>query len=385
MVELLALLLPIAAATGWYAAQKKYRSAHLRARTTAFHQSFTRGVELLLLDRMSEALEALAPVIQSNREGLDLQLAVGHLYRRKGFVETALAIHQSLAEREDLSPQQRDFVAFQLGLDYLAAGLLDRAEAAFRGLLESTKYRVESLRQLLKIYQNERDWVQAIDCARELRMTQSRNGSGSVAQFFCELARNAGLKGDVAEAERLLRLALEDDARCVRATIALGNLCMDAGDWGGAAEVFANVEQQDPAFVSEVLPQWASCFDRMGKPSGLHSELRRIFLAYGNEEVACFLVDRIRRMEGEGAAREFLRESLGLRRSAKLGYKLLRSLGARFAAEEDRADLQLILASRPDPLAEPRGYRCSRCGFQGQELHWNCPSCQNWETIKPVS
>ncbi len=111
-----------------------------------------------------------------------------------------------------------------------------RAEAAFRGLLESTKYRVESLRQLLKIYQHERDWVQAIDCARELRMTQSRNGSGSVAQFFCELARNAGLKGDVAEAERLLRLALEDDARCVRATIALGNLCMDAGDWAEAAE-----------------------------------------------------------------------------------------------------------------------------------------------------
>lgn len=379
------MLLPVAAATGWYAAQRKYRDAQFRSRTNSFHQSFTRGVELLLLDRMSDALEALAPVIQSDREGLDLRLAVGHLYRRKGFVETALAVHQSLAEREDLSPQQREFVAFQLGLDYLAAGLLDRAETAFRELTGSTKYRVESLRQLLKIYQRERDWAQAIDCARELRLTQSRSSSGAVAQFFCELARDTGGQGDTAEAERYLRLALEDDPRCVRATIALGTLRMDRGDWLGAVEIFTRIERQDPDFVPEVLQQWARCADQIGASGVLHSELRRVFLAYGNEEVACFLVDRLMRLEGEAAAREFLRESLTLRRSAKLGDKLLRSLRTQLVSEEERADLQLVLAARPDPLTEPRRYRCSRCGFQGQELHWSCPSCQNWETIKPVS
>lgn len=385
MIEFLALLLPVAAASGWFAAQRKYRNHHLQTRASGLHHSFTRGVELLLQDRMGEALEALAPVIQSDRESLDLRLAIGQLYRKKGFVEIALAVHQSLAEQDDLNADQRDFVAFQLGMDYLAAGLLDRAESAFRDLVISSKYRLESLRQLLKIYQNERDWVQAIECARELRRLPRRADGDAVAQFYCELAELAVREGNHTEAERLLRLALDDNPRCVRATMARAALRMEHRDWAGAIAMFADVERQDADFVPEVLDKLSVCYERLSDLPGLHEELRRLFRNYGNEEVACFLVDRLGRLEGEAAAREFLRESLGFRHSAKLGYKLLRSMRTQLAADEDRADLQLILASRPDPLTEPRRYRCLRCGFQGNELHWNCPSCHNWETIKPVA
>jgi Predicted N-acetylglucosaminyl transferase len=29
-------------------------------------------------------------------------------------------------------------------------------------------------------------------------------------------------------------------------------------------------------------------------------------------------------------------------------------------------------------------YKCTQCGFDAKSLHWHCPSCKNWNTIKPV-
>ena len=32
---------------------------------------------------------------------------------------------------------------------------------------------------------------------------------------------------------------------------------------------------------------------------------------------------------------------------------------------------------------QPR-FRCRQCGFSGQTWHWQCPSCREWETTRPV-
>ena len=33
---------------------------------------------------------------------------------------------------------------------------------------------------------------------------------------------------------------------------------------------------------------------------------------------------------------------------------------------------------------QPR-FRCRQCGFSGQSWHWQCPSCRQWETTRPIS
>jgi lipopolysaccharide biosynthesis regulator YciM len=35
-------------------------------------------------------------------------------------------------------------------------------------------------------------------------------------------------------------------------------------------------------------------------------------------------------------------------------------------------------------LEQHSGYACRRCGFKAKSLHWQCPSCKRWATIKPV-
>lgn len=382
MLELLALLLPVAAASGWYAAYKHYRSDHLRHRAKSLHESYTRGVGLLLQDKIDEALEALSPAIHSDAEGLELRLAVGHLFRKKGQVEKALAVHESLSGHSGLTKEQSDFVQFQLGMDYLAAGLLDRAEASFKALLETDRYRSESLRQLLKIYQRERDWWQAIDCSRQLRRLQKLPHGETVAQFYCELADQALTAGDARESERLFRTALEEDAHCVRATIGVGMVLMDAGDWSGALAVLTRVERQDPAFIAEILTMVALCCKNLGANDGLKDYLQHAYFRHGSDDAACMFVERLKCEDDVVGAIRFLREALTRKPSAKLSRKLLMLLVQHADAPQHEA-LHLILQSFPDPLADPVRYQCHHCGFQGRELHWNCPSCHRWETIKP--
>ncbi|MCU0734023.1 MAG: lipopolysaccharide assembly protein LapB [Methylotetracoccus sp.] len=382
MLELLAFLLPVAAASGWYAAQRRYRSDYLRHRAKAFHESYTRGVGFLLQDKVDEALEALSPVIHSDGEGFELRLALGHLFRKKGLVEKALALHENLSSLAGLTKDQVEFVSYQLGMDYLAAGLLDRAETAFKALLETERYRAEALRQLLKIYQRERDWWQAIECARQLRRIQKLPHGETVAQFYCELADNALTAGDSEGAWRLLRTALEEDAHCVRATMGMGALLVESAAWADALGVLSQVERQDAAFVSEILDLVASCFKGMQGDDDFNNYLRHAYLQHGSEDAACMLVERLKCSDDINGAIAFVQEALGRTPSLKLSRKLVMLL-LRSAEGAQREALHLILQALPDPTSDPARYRCHRCGFQARELHWNCPSCHGWETIKP--
>lgn len=383
MVELLALLLPVAAASGWYVAQRSYRTAVLQRRTKLAHTSYTKGVQLLLQDKTEEALEALAPVIESDGEGLELRLAVGHLYRKKGFVETALAIHRDLAAQPGLSKEQRDFLTFQLGLDYLAAGLLDRAESAFTELTGSEPYRVDALRQLLKIYQHERDWLQAIRCLLDLRALHKAPQDDSVAQMYCELADEAMRHGDLDAAETRLSQALEDDPRCVRAYIARAGLSMNSGEWQTALDALLAVEQQAPAFIPEIQESLLRCFEQLRRTEEFKTLLFRLYYQHGSEDVACTLAEQLIAVDGSyKSAREFLAEGLTRSPSAKLSRKLL-SLIVEQTTGPDRSDLALILRGFSDDSKERRSYLCTRCGFRGNDLYWQCPSCQSWETVEP--
>jgi len=56
-------------------------------------------------------------------------------------------------------------------------------------------------------------------------------------------------------------------------------------------------------------------------------------------------------------------------------------------AENGRGKDSLILLHKMvgERIKQTFDYRCSNCGYQTHKLIWCCPSCRQWETIKPVS
>ena len=129
-----------------------------------------------------------------------------------------LLVAWRLLSRPDLPLEQQVHAQYELGMDYLKAGLLDRAEETFN-LLVDTTYAVQARRALLEIFQREKEWRRAIAAAEGLQESGAGAQHKDIAQFYCELAQDAMVHLQPADAMGLLEKALQSDRKSVRATM----------------------------------------------------------------------------------------------------------------------------------------------------------------------
>jgi lipopolysaccharide biosynthesis regulator YciM len=45
-------------------------------------------------------------------------------------------------------------------------------------------------------------------------------------------------------------------------------------------------------------------------------------------------------------------------------------------------DMSLVHRLVKDVMKDKNSYRCKSCGFSGNQLHWQCPQCHQWDTIR---
>lgn len=385
MEEWLLLLLPLAAASGWYAARRHYVRKYLVEHSHSLRKAYCRGLNYLLSEKTDKAIEAFADLLSHDFETIETHIALGNLFRRRGEIEKAIEIHENLIAREDLNSQQHDTAQFELGLDYLRAGLFDRAESIFQNLSDHEGSRKGALQQLLDIYQHEKEWHKAVRCARQLRDLGKVPRGETVAQFLCELAEEALCTAGDGDARQWLEEALREDPRCARASLLMARLRMREGRFEDALQALKRVESQSPALLPEIIEPLCVCHDRLEKRSGeLIGYLGYLYETYGLEPAALALAERIRSEQGRAKAIEHLLRILDSRPS-------LKSLSATtgFLLEDGAADAQREALVRLDRALDrlssgvPR-YVCGHCGFSGGELHWRCPSCRHWESTRPL-
>lgn len=384
MEEWLLLLLPVAAASGWYAARRHYLRKYLVEHSHSMRKAYCRGLNYLLSEKTDKAIEAFADVLANDFETIETHIALGNLFRRRGEIEKAIEIHESLIARHDLSFQQHESAQFELGLDYLRAGLFDRAESIFQNLTDHEGSRKGALQQLLDIYQREKDWLKAIDCARQLRQLGKVPKGETVAQFLCELAEETLCANQDGPARQWLEEALREDPKCARASLLMARLHMREGRFEEALQMLKRVESQSPAFISEIIDPICICHDRLGKSKGeLIGYLGYLYETYGLESAALGLADRIRSEHGPCKAIEHVQRVLDSRPTLKSLNAMTGFLLEEGAENQREALIRLDRALDRLSSNAPR-YACTHCGFSGGELHWRCPSCRNWESTRPI-
>src|SRR3990167_2771038 len=116
-LELLWLLLPVAAASGWIAAR---RQSHRSSPSPAFDLSphYFEGLNYLLNEQPDKAIEVFIKMVEVDSETVETHLALGSLFRQRGEVDRAIRIHQNLIARTTLSLEQRAHAMLELGQDY---------------------------------------------------------------------------------------------------------------------------------------------------------------------------------------------------------------------------------------------------------------------------
>jgi len=384
MEEWLLLLLPVAAASGWYAARRHYVRKYLVEHSHSLRKAYCRGLNYLFSEKTDKAIEAFADLLTHDVETIETHIALGNLFRRRGEIEKAIEIHESLIARDDLNSQQHENAQFELGLDYLRAGLFDRAESIFQNLTDRGNSRKGALQQLLDIYQREKDWLKAMDCTRQLRSLGKVPKGETVAQFLCELAEETLCTDRDGAALQWLEDALREDPKCARASLLMAKLHMREGRFEEALQALKRVESQNPALIPEIIEPLCVCHDRMEtRPGELIGYLGYLYERYGFESAALALAGRIRSELGVCKAIEHLLRVLD-------SHPSLKSLNAMtgFLLEEGTETQREALVRLDRALGRlsvgAARYVCAQCGFSGGELHWRCPSCRCWESTKPL-
>lgn len=377
--DLLWLLLPLAAGSGWYAAKREERTHETEFELPS---AYFKGLNFLLNEQPDKAIEVFIQVLEVNSETVETHLALGNLFRRRGEVERAIRIHQNLIARPSLDKQQRCHALLELGQDYMKAGLLDRAENLFLELVEVRVYNEQALRFLAHIYQQEREWEQAIVMSRKLERAANRSFDDVIAQYYCELAEESLQVRNYLGARDHIKKAFAADRKCVRASILLGTIEAAEGRHREALRAWRRVEEQDPHYLGEVAQSIAESYRALHDEAGMHQYFSGLVQRHGDTRSMMALADVVEHQQGPQAA-EALLLAWQHRKPSVSGLHRLIELARRHAPEDRKAELE-VLQDLTGRLARARSvYVCHECGFSGKMLYWQCPGCQRWNTVRP--
>ncbi|KLV09028.1 tetratricopeptide repeat protein [Photobacterium aquae] len=383
MLELLFLLLPVAAAYGWYMGN---RSASNKQQEQSHHMSrqYVTGLNLLLSDQSDKAVDVFIELLQVDSETIDTHLALGNLFRSRGEVDRAIRIHQNLIARPNLTIDQRNLALQQLAQDYMAAGFFDRAEKIFHQLLDEPDHRKGALKQLLTIYQQTREWEKAIDSASQLVKLGKSQLKHDIAHYWCEMAMLELSAQSPDKAKSILKKALSADKQCVRASIMTAKILISEEDYKAAAKYLEKVVDQDIDFTGEALPLLLNCYEALNNESGWLKYLQYCVEHKAGSTAELMLADEIAKREGANMAQSFMMRQLQKNPTMKGFYQLMDY--HLDEAEEGRAkdSLATLRGLVGEQLKMKPHYRCRQCGFATHSLYWQCPSCKSWGTIKPI-
>lgn len=397
---------PILFALGWVAARVDFRQ--MMSETRTLPDSYFKGLNFLLNEEPDRAIDAFVEVAKLDPETTELHFALGSLFRRRGEMERAIRVHQSLLSRADLPVADRENAQFQIAQDFLKAGMLDRAEAAFEAVRE-TRFAIPAMRALIRIYESEHDWPRAIEAVRRLRALVDEPVP-QLVHYQCEQAEGA-LQGKQPDFERAAKALDEADNAIRKLGTGQGMYASQARVAGLRARVarMQGQSEQERAYLVSILssaPEYVGLYAtelldsyrKLGRGEEGVAMLRSHYQQHPSLDIFNVLFRVLREQKGHFQAWAFARDALRAHPSLLGLDKMLEvelqdqgqgkeSTEGAEAVGVDQiiagADLSLLRSLIHRHTQRLDRYSCSSCGFEARHFYWQCPGCNSWETYAP--
>jgi len=333
------------------------------ARTVRLPRDYYEGLDHLINDRFDHAAEIFARMAEADGDAAEIQFALGSLFRRRGEVDRAIAIHSRL--RDHGGAGLADKAAFALALDYQSAGLMDRAERVLEELAASSEYRHAALDHLESIYEAQGDWAKALKVFHELPQPVQLERARVAAHYLCELAEHALVQGDAARARTLLRQARTHQPQLPRADVLTARIAEQGGDLASALPLYLHALETSPGLALEIIPA-VLAIARQSNGEDMLGELSRRL-----------------RQSGEVSPRQLawlLATAVPPEHVAQLT-GITSQLGAGVDSLAEASSLGMLLTR----IGEAGGrYQCDDCGLHSVRWYWHCPKCHAWDSLRPA-
>lgn len=386
MQELLFLGLFMAAlGIGWFLGRREAIKVGfmLEPHGSAIDKQYFIGLNYLLNEQPDEAIETFIRALEVNPETVETHIAIGKLFCQRGDVERAIKVHQNLLARPNLTRQQADRVQLELARDYLAVGMHNRAERLLEELVEAASpLRAEALVELVKVHEREHEWGRAIAMGSKL-VRERPSFAVTLAHYHCEMARDLLKSNDPSQARKHLQQALEVDEGCIRAMLMLAESEVSQGREREATRWLQRLADKDADFVPQALPLIRRCADN--GVLDMVQYLDKVIESSAQPLVEAVLAraDQMRAQASLHDVSHFVFDHIQQQPSLQ-GLLYLIDLHLDHAEGKSRDNLLILRGIVEALVGNKYPYRCASCGFMAKRLHWQCPTCHGWSTIRPL-
>lgn len=365
--------LPLAFVLGWLASRLDLRQIRLENRQAP--KAYFKGLNFLLNEQQDQAIDAFIEAVQNDPDTSELHFALGNLFRRRGEFERAVRVHQHLLSRGDISQTDRHRAQHALALDYLKAGLLDRAEEALLKL-EGTPFEAQARLALLANYERSRDWALAAQVAEKLERTEPGSFSPRLAHYLCEQSATLAALGQLEGAEQLLQQAIAKAPEAARARLDLAHLQAKMGHIDQAWRTLTNALDKSPAAIPLMAQPLADLAMRSGHARETCAQLQALYANSPSLDVLDAIVTLSSTDDKDTVtARDWYAHHLEKEPSLVAASKWI--AGEKLEHEQFHPQVQRALDHATKPLLR---YRCAACGFEAAHHFWQCPGCQAWDS-----
>lgn len=384
---LLLVLLVAAVAIGWWLGRRERLPLSRPPSPSLAHDYFV-GLNYLLNDQQDRAIETFIGALEVNSDTIETHIALGNLFRTRGEADRAARIHQNLLARPTLTGLQSERIQLELSRDFLNLGVHDRAERLLQSLVceaGNDEMRQAARLLLVDLLEREAEWQAALDIAQPQLTHHNGDIQRAAAHWLCEIALQARHNASPALARRRLKQALAMDPSCVRANLLLAEMAHHTRHYQDAIRLLKRIPEQDKAFIPVMLEPLRLAYHLLNNEAGLINYLEQLLEHTPYTSIIILLAETLHHRDGNTEAAHALVTSQ-LNREPSLG-AVDYLMGLYHRTAQDKDDERILILQRHTKVllsALPR-YRCRRCGFSGEQLHWQCPSCRAWSTTKPIT
>lgn len=383
MLELAFLLLPVAAAYGWYMGRNSIKQKNQIAKEN-WSKKFSTGINYLLSNQQDKAIDSLIEALKVDEDTVEAHFAMANLFRRRGELDRALRVHEHLVHQKHLPSKEKQKAVFELGKDFLSAGLFDRAEDMFGRLVKTRQYGLKSLTYLFQIYQSTSDWQAGIVFESLVVKTHDYKLLHTLTNFYCEVASQALADNNYIEVVELLDKALTFDPKSCRTNRILAQVYENQGQYSEAKKCYLAIYQQDNEYFPDVINAMHQCYIELQQEDEFYQFLRQAYDETGSTSVLVTYVKHLEVKYGNRKAQEYMMTALNRRPTIRGFNHFVNMQESGDEQGNHNQGISVIKELITSYLKVKPRYACRTCGFSSSGHYWSCPSCHEWEQIKPV-
>ena len=358
-----------------YLITKKYQIEN--SSNTMYSSEYYRGLNYLLNNEDDKALKIFTDLIDVDSSTIETHLALGGVYRRRGEFDKAILIHQNLLSRPKLDRSIKNQTLYELGKDFFSAGLYDKSEKILLNLKDNKSYNESCSEYLLLIYELSKDWDSAINFSKNLKNNIIRNLSIEllISQYYCEKARDYKKDNQLNKAITVLRKAQKICDASKRPYSMLFEINIESSP-SIALDNLINLLERDPVFII-ILSSEIIQLSTIHQDKKIDKRIYDIIIKYSNKnQFSPKIYEFMFNVNNYKSPDDYINKT-----KENVFTNIFDNLYTRDSvnSNESKTNLDLLSLINENFLT----YSCSNCGYSAKNYIWQCPSCNNWETIKP--